>query len=494
VPHRVSALSPDLPTPDLEQLRARSRPFEAAERALVRSVVSLPRWIPEADEHVLRYALNLARLSRVRADDGRDLDLEAPLAAFRAELAEQVEPVLLRPEGVDRAGAVRLASQVLPRARAARELALQAAGGKLSPEALDREVCEKALVLVCGGGGGVSYVFLGGFWLLEQYGLTPRLMAGSSMGSILLLFRARRLRFDPEEIAGIVGGLSFRTLFRFLDVESRYALPGAIRLYLRAGIGDFMAGPGGDPLTLGQLPIPLLVTVTGIRTGALPHDPSYYEHLLDLHGRAPRPNAVKRIAKDLVGALSELVAQRERFTRLYLGLDEETRDFDAVDAVGFSSALPGVLHYDVVREDQRMHQVLRALFERHDLFRLMDGGIADNVPARAAWQAVQDGRLGTRNAFVLAFDGFAPKLTQPLWFSVERLVAQNVARNLPFIDHQRSFQQVLSPVELLPGLPRLRRAIQWGKEELLADMPFVARMVRPFPPLAGAPEPGSRLR
>jgi len=141
-----------------------------------------------------------------------------------------------------------------------------------------------------------------------------------------------------------------------------------------------------------------------------------------------------------------------------------------------------VLHYDVVREDQRMHERLRALFARHDLFRLMDGGIADNVPARAAWQAVQDGRLGTRNAFVVAFDGFGPKLSQPLWFSVERLVAQNVARNLPFIDHRRVFQQVLSPVELLPSVSRLQRAIQWGKEELLPDMPFVSRMVRPFPP------------
>ena len=130
-----------------------------------------------------------------------------------------------------------------------------------------------------------------------------------------------------------------------------------------------------------------------------------------------------------------------------------------------------------------MHLLLAALFERHDLFRLMDGGIADNLPARAAYQAVQEGRLGTRNAFVLAFDGFGPKLSQPLWFTVEQLVAQNVARNRPFIHHQKTFQKVLSPVELLPRPSRLQRAIQWGKEELLPEMPFVARMVRPFPPL-----------
>lgn len=469
-------------TADLEQLRARSRPFEEAEQALVRSVVDLPRWLPEPEEHALRYALNLARLGPVGGEGG-EVDLDEPLAAFRAELLSAVEPALLAPAGVDLPAAARLAPRLLPAIRAARARALAAAGGRLSPEALDREVCEKALVLVCGGGGGVSYVFLGGFWLLEQYGLVPRLLAGSSMGSILLLFRARSLRFDPEEIARVVEGLSFKNLFRFLDVESRYGLPGAIKLYLRAGIADYLEGPDGATLTLGDLPIPLLVAVTGIRTGALPHDPGYYQHLLDLPGRAPRPNALKRVARNLVEAVSELVVQRERFTRLYLGLDEETRDFDAVDAVGFSASLPGVIHYDVLREDPRMHLLLSALFERHDLFRLGDGAIADNLPARAAYQAVQEGRIGTRNAFVLAFDGFGPKLSQPLWFTVEQLVAQNVARNRPFIHHQKTFQKVLSPVELLPRPSRLQRAIQWGKAELLPEMPFVARMVRPFPPL-----------
>ncbi len=467
---------------DLDQLRTQDRPFEEAEAALVHGVVALPRWLPEPDEHGLRYALNLARLTRLTGPDGRELDLSGPLAAYRAELGAVVEPLLLGPGGVNQVGVVRAAPRIAARAREERARLLSGPAAGLPPEALDRELCEKALVLVAGGGGGVSYVFLGGFALLEQYGLVPRLLAGASMGSILLLFRARRSRFDPEEVAEVVDGLSFRTLFRFLDVESRYSLPGTMRLYLRSGIGEFMKGADGAPLTLGELPIPLLVAVTGIRAGALPHDPSFYEHLLDLHGRAPRPSVLKRLAGDLVGSLAELVRQRDRFTRLYLGADEHTRAFDAVDAVGFSSSLPGVIHYDIVREDERMHRLLEELFRRHDLFRLMDGGIADNVPARAAFQAVHEGRLGTRNAFVLAFDGFGPKLSQPLWFSVEQLVAQNVARNRPFIHHHRSFQQTLSPVELVPSVSRVRRAIQWGKEELLPDMPFVARMVRPFPP------------
>jgi predicted acylesterase/phospholipase RssA len=464
----------------MDSARERIRPFEEAEAALVRGIVSLPRWLPEPEEHGLRYALNLARLGRVRLPDGQDLDLEERVRPWRAELAGRLEP-FLRPEGLDRRAIVQAAPTLVAQARAFRRGLLAATADRLPPEALDREVCEKALVLVCGGGGGSSYVFLGGFALLEQYGLVPRLLAGASMGSILLLFRARRPRFDPEEIAAVVRRLSFRKLFRFLEVESRYGLPGAMRLYLRAAIGEFMHAGDGRFLTLGELAVPLLVSVTGVRTGTVPHDPAYYEHLLDLHGRLPRPSVLKRLARDLVGAISELVAQRDRFARIYLGADPETRAFDAIDAVGFSSSLPGIIHYDVVRDDPRMHGLLGELFRRHDLFRLVDGGIADNLPARAAWRLVQEGFLGTRNAFVLAFDGFGPKLTQPLWYSVGQLVAQNVARNRPFIHHQRSFQQVLSPVELVPRASRLARALQWGKEELLQDMPFLARMVRPFP-------------
>jgi hypothetical protein len=149
------------------------------------------------------------------------------------------------------------------------------------------------------------------------------------------------------------------------------------------------------------------------------------------------------------------------------------------------SALPGVIHYDVVRDDERMHTLLRALLERHDLFRLVDGGLVDNLPAREAWGAVQRGALGTRNAFVLALEGFLPRLTQPLWYGLAQIAAQNVARNVPFAHHHRAFQRVLSPMEVVPDEDQLQQAIQAGKAELHPDMALVARMCRPFPPLEG---------
>ena len=468
------------PDDSLDVLRALVRPFEDAEAALVRAIVSSPAFLSDADEAALRYALNLARTSRIRTPDGTDLDVAEFLAPYRDELLPAAAS-LAAPRGFAPADAARLVPNAVAHARAWRARVLAAFGGRLGASALDREVCEKALVLVCGGGGGVAWSYLGAFALLEQYGLVPRFLAGTSMGAVLLLFRARRIRWHPDDVSEAMRGLSFRTLFRFLHGESRYGLPAAMRLYLRAGIGEFLKGPDGHPLTLGQLAVPLVVAVTGIRNGALPRDPSYYEHLLDLGGEAPRPNVLSRIVSEVFQAIGEHIVQRDRFARVYLGADDETREFDAIDAVGFSSALPGVIHYDVVRDDERMHALLRALLDRHDLFRLVDGGLVDNLPARAAWGAVQRGAIGTRNAFVLALEGFGPKLTQPLWFGLEQLAAQNVAWNRPFIHHHRSFQRVLSPLDVVPDEADLQRAIQSGKAELQPDMPFVARMCRPFP-------------
>ncbi len=466
---------------DLDARKEAQRPFEEAEAALVRSVVTTSPWLSEADECALRYALNLARVGPVRAPDGTDVDLGPVLLPFRDEVRAALPAFSSSDgDGLDRPAVARFAATLLPRALHHRERAVAASGGKLTLAALDREVCEKALVVVCGGGGGVAWSYLGAFQLLERYGLVPRLLAGTSMGAALALFRARRLRWSPEDVDQVLAQLSFRTLFRLLQGDSRYGLPAAMRLYLRAAIGEYLRGPDGHPLTLGQLAIPLLVAVTGVRTGALPRDPTYYEHLLDVPAQEERGPILARVASQAFQAVAELFAQRDRLARIYLGVEEDSRDFDAIDAVGFSSALPGVIHYDVLREDERMRAMLDALFRREDLFRLVDGGLVDNLPARAAWGAVQRGALGQRNAFVLALEGFGPKLSQPLWYGLQQLAAVNVAWNRPFTHLYRSFQRVLSPTDIVPDPEELRRAVNDGKTELHPDMTFLAHMVRPF--------------
>jgi hypothetical protein len=302
------------------------------------------------------------------------------------------------------------------------------------------------------------------------------------MGAVLLLFRAMTRRWDPSLVAELHGRLGYAKLFRVLQTDSRYALPAAIQLQLRETVGDYVTRDDGGAATLADLAIPLIVAVTGVRTGSLPHDPGFYEHLLDGSDSPLRPHVLARIVARVFGVASELARRKDMLVALHLGADAETATFDALDAVGFSCALPGVIHYDVLRDDPRMHGLLDALFQREGLARLLDGGLTDNLPARAAWEVVQRGELGTRNALVLALEGFAPKLRQPLWYGLEQIAAQSVARNRPYVHVHRSFQRVLSPLEIVPGQLQLERAIQAGKAELLPDLPLVARLCRPYRP------------
>ena len=461
--------------------KARSRPLEQAELGLVRAIVGRPPWIPERSEHALRYALNLARLSLVRLPDGTDLDVGGFLAPFREELGPVATALFVDKVVVEANAVTGLVPHLQSRTRDWRDRLLAAFEGRLPAETLDRECCEKALLLACGGGGGVAWSYLGAFDLLQQFGLTPRLLSGTSMGAALALFRARAVRWDAEEAAAALQGLTFRKLFRFLQTGSRYGLPAAMRLYLRAAVIGHMQKADGQPPTLGELAIPLVVACAGLRTGALPREPEYYEHLLDQHAGEPHEPLAVRVPVDLLKVVGELMSQRDRFARLYLGADEGTADFDAIDAVGFSSALPGVIHYDVLREDPRMHALLDDLFRRRDLFRLVDGGLVDNLPARPLWGLAQAGAIGTRNTFLLGLEGFAPKLSQPLWYGLEQIAAQNVARSRPFVGLLRSYQRVLSPLEVVPGPGSLKKAVQAGRAELLPDMPLLARLCRPYP-------------
>jgi len=466
----------------VETLRARVRPFEDAEITLVRAVLELPHWLDEPAEEALRAALNLARLGRIRVGDGVEVDAWELLAPFRERVAATLVPALERHDASSLRSVAQLARTLGDEVEPWRAKLLQSFPSGLSPERLDRELFEKALVLVCGGGGGVSWSYLGAFDLLERHGLVPRLCAGASMGAVLLLFRARDRRWDGSLAPELVAQMGYGKLFRFLQTGSRYALPAAIQLQLREVLGAHVRAPGGGDATLADLAIPLLVSVTGVRDDGLPHDPGFYEHLLDGSDSPLRPHALERLVARFFQAAGELALRRDRLLPIYLGADDETAAFDALDAVGFSCALPGVIHYDVLRDDPRMHALLDALFARHGISRLLDGGLTDNLPARAAWEWVQRGGLETRNALVLALEGFAPKLRQPLWYGLEQLAAQSAVRSRPYVHVHRSFQHVLSPLDVIPGPAQLRRTVLAATAELQPDLPLLARLCRPFRP------------
>jgi predicted acylesterase/phospholipase RssA len=353
-------------------------------------------------------------------------------------------------------------------------------------------VRDRHLVLICGGGGGTGYVHLAAFALLESAGLQPELIAGSSMGAILGLFRARERRFDLARIPEILNDLTYRKIFRIMPQSSIYGLPGPLRLHLREAVGHWFSKPDGSPVRLSDLPIPLLVTVTGIRRGKLPYPPHLIGDEFDaLPGfTEPDPSrwglrTVHRNVRRLTSSLAELGRIPRLTSRLVFGGSEETKHADAIDAAGFSASVPGVIHYDVLRDDPHMRGLLDQLLERHGLLRLCDGGVVDNVPVRTAWQHVQRTGLagGSRNAVLFALDGFAPRLLTPLWLPLQTIAAPAVARNRPYAHIYKAFRKTLSPLALLPSERSLAAIVRSAKEELLTELPILQRLLAPIPGL-----------
>jgi hypothetical protein len=137
----------------------------------------------------------------------------------------------------------------------------------------------------------------------------------------------------------------------------------------------------------------------------------------------------------------------------------------------------------VLREDTRMRGLIETLMETHRVSRLVDGGIVDNLPCKAAWRSVHRGQIGTRNAFILGLNGFASKLSQPLWLPLARLAEANVSSNRPFAHLVHDFSRTLSPLALVPSLQDLSVALEVGRKQLTPQVPFLTRMLAPLPRL-----------
>ncbi len=460
--------------------------LEQREVALARALLRDPGLLDPRGEASLRWAIQLSRLHHLKGPDG-EVDLEETVLPLRTEVLKLLEVAGLAPKQADGLSPDKLrpiSSILREQALRTREALLRRFGAQLPPQVVDDEVRHKVLAIAAGGGGGSAHIHLGAFKLLQDCGIQPALIAGTSMGAILGLFRARAHRYDTADILAVMRSLSFGKIFQLLSMESRYGLPAALRLYLRASMGRFFQDKSGQTLTLNQLEIPLITSVCGIRSGMLPKPLEYYERLLEDVLRSPTPFRIGRKLPAVASALIELVGVSERLEKVYLGLDAGTQEFDVIDAVGFSSSLPGVIHYDIVRRDDRMHEMMFNLFTRRDLYRLCDGGLTDNVPARAAWLGVQRGMAkGRRNAFVLAIDGFSPKLSTPAWLPMQSIILGQVARSTEWAHAYKAFKQPLSPLELVPNVENTLKAVERGQEEMKDLLPLIKRMLEPLPVL-----------
>lgn len=446
----------------------------------MRATLADPAWLAPHDEAALRWALSLARLSAVdvtSAEGSADVvDVDTAINQYRGRLYGLLEGVVDGERVLSRDGVRAQIPAVRALCAQERKSLLELFGSRMPARALDRCTRRRPLALALGGGGGTGYVYVGAMAVLDEAGLSPSLIAGTSMGAIIAAFRCKQQSFSLGDIRQLLARLSWRKVFRLFETESRFGLPATLKLYLREVIGHEFEREGRF-LRLCDLEIPLRVTLAGISQGERPMES--YAHLLD--EAVDNPRALRWRAASIARALNEITRQPVR--PIYAGGDELTREFDVLDAIGFSSAVPGIIHYDILRDDPRMVELVTELVRREGVARLVDGGLADNLPAREAWRAVQAGACGARDPFVLALDAFAPQLTTRhlLFLPLMRIAAETSKAGRQAAHLTITYRHVLSPLTVVPTTTEFLRAVDNGRKETEPEVALIRKMVGPIP-------------
>jgi len=238
----------------------------------------------------------------------------------------------------------------------------------------------------------------------------------------------------------------------------------------------------GSDLRLHDTPIPFETVVAGVRQSAFERLPGRFRN-----AEVSRLSALSRGGLTPAGMIAARGWQVGAFfdsrvaQPIVFGADALTERMRVVDAVGFSCSIPGVLHYEVAAPRERPG--LDRLMRERDVRALVDGAIISNVAIELAWQRVQDGRIGTRNTVVLAFDCFGPQWDpRHLWLTpITQALQLQMVRNAPFADQIVRFSPTLAAVDLVPGTERFARATEWGRASFAPYVPLVERLLAPSP-------------
>ncbi|NTX99978.1 patatin-like phospholipase family protein [Deinococcus sp. JMULE3] len=173
--------------------------------------------------------------------------------------------------------------------------------------------------LVLGGGGARGLAHIGVWRVLEEHGLTPGVLAGTSMGGLVGAFIAAG--YSADEMERLSRGVSWR---RLLDLRPG---PGLVRSgVVSAWLADHL------PATFEELRVPLAVTATDLRSGR-----AVYLQRGNLHdalrATSAYPGAVEPVALDGMllsdgGILNQVPVDAARFlgARRVLAVDVTAPD------------------------------------------------------------------------------------------------------------------------------------------------------------------------
>jgi predicted acylesterase/phospholipase RssA len=472
--------------PESEAHFERIKPLKAFERRLLKRLVQRDDYLSSEDEALVRYALNMARIGPFEGPDGREWHLSDCVDELRSWMIDHVVPTIPEHGAENLDALLRQRDALASRLDVARDQLLDAVGAAFGPDYLDEEMRQKSLALVLGGGGGSGLFHLATFAALEELGVTPDFIVGSSMGSVLGLLRSLDREYNPLTAAlALPRELDYEHVFRPYTGGSRYGFPGAYHLNItRLARQIFEAFFDKPDIRFDDLAIPLEVVTCGVTRG-FEFDES--DTALSEHDEIDEPvslGAIRRNTKRLFGAARRLISDSNLMRRIPFGR-EETRQFPVIEAVGFSCAVPGFLNFDIFHDDPATIEPLEEIFEREGLLRLCDGGIVSNVPSKTAWESIHRGTIGSRNTWIASFDVFAPvpRRRNVVWLPIQQLIRPNVLAERPYSDFHKTFRQPPDPTRvLMNSYSEIRKVLNAGREELEEDMALMARALHKLPP------------
>ncbi len=454
------------------------RPFRRGEIALARKLLEDPLFLHPRRLDLLRYAVRLAQISTIGSEPG---DLVDRVGSFRLRLLQLLAPVLpTDPAAIDPARLDGRLDKVALLVGQTRDKIVGA--GLVSEERLDAEIAHKRLVVVLGGAAGSGYVFLGALNKLERMGIAPAYLVGCSVGSVLAVVRARIPTFELEALFEDIRRLREKGVFRTPDLNPRFGLPAALRLDLRGALGELFAGPDGQ-LALRDMALPVDCLSTGLGPGALSEPRESYARVVDadLHDASDLAELGSGVRARVVGTVISLAMSRKVFVPLLMGSDADTAELPALDAAGFSAAIPGLLSYDPPVDDARSAAILDGLMTRHELAGIVDGALTSLIPARYAWEAIESGRIGSHHCAILALDAVAkPRGANAVLAPLLRTISATADRDRPFWDLHVNFRKAPPFLDLFPTLARLRRSAQNGEREFGATAELLRALLAPL--------------
>jgi predicted acylesterase/phospholipase RssA len=463
----------------------RIREIKAFERRLIALLVDRPGVLHERHEALFRYAVTLSQMHLFRTPDGTDVSLAEDVNPLRGWLLESIVP-LIPDGGPPNIETLREIAPVLAlRLDQTRDQILERHSDEFTAEHLDDEIRYKGVALVLGGGGGSGLLHLGTFALLEEeLGVSPDLIVGSSMGSVMGLLRALDRDYDPVQTAlSLPRDMDYNAIFRPFTGYSRYGFPGAFHLnLLRSARTLFQQLFGEGMPRFSDLPIRLEIVATGIRTGFQIDEARYQRAAKETEGLGPI--AVRKRLRLFFSAVRDLSRNPRFLSQVVFGREPGTERFPVVEAVGFSCAVPGLLHYDIFHDDPETIDPLDAMFERHRLLRLCDGGVVNNVPSRVAWESIQSGSVGKRNVHIMAFDVFAPvtRGRNMIFIPIQQIARPGVQANRPYSDFHKTFKRSPSPLQIIVNsYSKLKKIVEDGRAQLQPDVAYMKKAIEPLP-------------